>query len=222
MRRIAFAAGIASVLIIAGLFLPARHSLSIRAENGVSLPAAVRYRIDPKRSKFMVNADRTGLAWFKGHSHRIAVRDFSGEASLTPDILNPASLSMTIRADSLEETDPVFTPEQKAIIKKELETIVLETAKYPEITFKSTDIKGGMKDGRFDVKIGGDLTLHGVTRHIVIPAAVTLTGDELRAVGEFDVNRKKFNVNATNAFHGTVRVKHDLKFIFDIIAERIS
>ena len=141
----------------------------------------------------MVNADRTGLAYFKGQSHRIAVRDFSGEASLTMDALNPASLSMTIQANSLEETDPVFTPEQKKIIKKELDEIVLESAKYPEITFKSTDI----------------------------PATVTVQGDTLRATGEFELNRKKYGVNATNAFYGMVRVKHDLKFIFDIIGQRI-
>lgn len=221
MRRIVFILCAASVLTLAGLHLPGRNVHPTKAETVSSAQTLVQYRIDPQRSKFMVNADRTGMAYFKGHSHRIAVRDFSGEASLTTDVLNPASLSMTIKADSLEETDPVFTPEQKQIIKKELDGIVLESAKYPEITFKSTDVTGTMKNGAFDIEIGGDLTLHGVTRHIVIPATVTVDGDTLRAQGEFELNRKKFNVNATNAFHGLVRVKHDLKFIFDIIAERI-
>jgi len=184
-----------------------------------TLPA--QYKIDPARSNFMVNADRAGLAWFKGHSHRIAVRDFQGEASLMPDALNPASLSMTIRSNSLEETDPVFTPEQKAMIKKELDEIVLESDKYPEITFNSTAVKGTIKNGAFEVKINGDLTLHGVKRQITIPAVVTLDGNDLRAVGEFEIDRKDFNVNATNAFHGMVRVKHTLKFVFDIIGRRI-
>src|SRR5215213_10832035 len=85
-----------------------------------------RYRIDASKSKFMVHANRTGPLWFKGHSHRIAVRDFSGEASLMPDFVNPASLQMTVRAASLEETDPVFTQKEKDIINKELKEIVLE------------------------------------------------------------------------------------------------
>lgn len=151
----------------------------------------------------------------------IAPRDFSGEASLSLDVLNPASLEMTIKSASLEETSDVFTPQQKGIIKKELETIVLETAKYPDITFKSTDVTGTMKNGAFDVKIGGDMTLHGVTQHVVIPATVTINGDTLRAIGEFSLDRKKFNVNATNAFKGLVRVKHKLRFTFDIIGKRI-
>lgn len=185
------------------------------------LSPIVRYQIDSGKSKFMIHASRGGLGWFKGHDHEIAVRDFSGNAELTLDLINPASLEMTIRADSLEETGADFTAQQKDIIKKELKEIVLETGKYPEITFKSTDVKGSLNNGQFDVKIGGDMTLHGVTKHIVIPARVSASGDNLRAQGEFSINRKDFKVNATNAFHGFVRVKHKLKFTFDIVGHKV-
>lgn len=180
----------------------------------------VRYDIDASKSKFFVHAYRGGPAYFKGHDHLIAVRDFSGQAALTLDALNPASLSLNIRAASLEETSDVFTPQQKGIINKELEEIVLETAKYPEITFKSSEVKGGLKNGQFDLKIGGDLTLHGVTKHIVIPATVTVEGDALHAKGEFELDRTKFNVKATSAFHGLIRIKNKLKFTFDIAGRR--
>ena len=180
----------------------------------------VRYDIDASKSKFFVHAYRGGPAYFKGHDHLIAVRDFSGQAALTLDALNPASLSLNIRAASLEETSDVFTPQQKGIINKELEEIVLETAKYPEITFKSSEVKGGLKNGQFDIKLGGDITLHGVTKHIVIPATVTVEGDALHAKGEFELDRTKFNVKATSAFHGLVRIKNKLKFIFDIVGRR--
>src|SRR5215204_380376 len=183
---------------------------------------SARYQIDASRSKFMVKASRGGIAWFKGHNHLIAVRDFSGEADLSLNVINPASLQMLIRADSLEETSDEFTPAQKQIINKELDEIVLESAKYPEITFKSTDVTGKFVNGAFEAEIGGEMTLHGVTRHIVIPATVTVSGDSLRAHGEFEINRKKFNVSATDAFHGFVRVKHELNFTFDIVAERIA
>lgn len=183
-------------------------------------PVVMSYRLDASRSKFIVHAHRGGLAWFKGHDHLIGVRDFSGTAELTPDALNPASLQITIKAASLEETSDVFTPQQKGIIKKELEEIVLETAKYPEITFHSTDVKGNLKNNAFEVKIGGDITLHGVTKHIVIPATVTVQGETIHAVGKFDLNREDFKVKATSAFHGMVRVKGKLSFVFDIIGVR--
>ncbi len=206
---------------LASLFLVGATTSAVQLPVKIPDTAAVSYRIDPTRSKFTVLASRSGLAWFKGHSHDLAIRDFSGIAELTPGDINPASLTITIRADSLEETSDVFTPQQKQIINKELDEIVLKAAKYPEITFKSTDVKGSLKNGQFEIEIGGDITMHGVTRHIIIPATVTVDGDTLRAVGEFSLDRKKFNINATNAFHGLVRVKHKLKFTFDIVASRV-
>lgn len=182
---------------------------------------ALRYEIDKSRSKFMVKASRGGLAWFKGHSHYLAVRDYSGQATLDLAAINSASLTMTIAADSLEETDPWFTQQQKDIIKRELDEIVLESAKYPTITFTSTEVKGKFKDGRFEVKITGDITLHGVTKRIVIPAAVTANADTLNAKGAFTLDRSDFNVKATSAFNGLVRVKDKLKFTFDINARRV-
>ena len=169
----------------------------------------------------MVRAFAGGLLFFKGHDHFVKVGDFTGEAELTPGALNPASLQLRVRADSLEETGSVFTPQQKQIINKELREIVLETAKYPEITFKSTDVTGNLTGGQYEAKIGGDLTLHGVTRHIVIPATVTLSGNDLRARGEFTVNRGDYKVKATSAVHGLVRVRDKLKFTFDIVAHQI-
>lgn len=181
----------------------------------------VRYRLDAAQSRFMVRAFAGGLLFFKGHDHFIAVRDFSGEAQLTPGATPPASLQITIRADSLVETRDVFTEQQKQIINRELREIVLETVKYPEITFRSTDVMGVLTGGQFEARIGGDLTLHGVTRHIVIPAQVTIGGNTLRARGEFTVNRSDFNVHATSALHGTIRVRDKLKFTFDILGHQV-
>lgn len=181
----------------------------------------LRFQLDPSQSKFIARALRGGLLWFKGHEHLVAARNFRGTAEISPDKITPASLELTVDANSLEETSDEFTPQQKQIINKELRDIVLEPAKYPEIVFKSTDIEGKLiAPGQYDLKIGGNLTLHGVTRHIVIPTKVTLTNDTLRAVGEFSIDRGDFKVKATSAFHGLVRVRDKVKFAFDIVGRR--
>src|SRR5215208_6510630 len=192
-----------------------------RANVEVGNQNVARYRLDFGQSKFMVRAFSGGLLWFKGHDHFVMAREFSGEAQLTPGAASPASLQMTVLADSLVETRDVFTEQQKQIINKELREIVLETAKYPEITFKSTEIAGNLTGGQFEAKIGGDLTLHGVTRHISIPAQVTLSSDTLRGRGEFTVSRGDYKVKATSAVHGLVRVRDKLKFTFDIVARQV-
>ena len=191
-----------------------------RAAGGTGRQAPAVYRLDPSHSKFMIRAFAGGLLWFKGHDHFVAARDFEGEARLTPGSVSPASLNVSVRAASLAETREVFNAQQKKIIDGELRDIVLEPEKYPDITFKSTDVAVDARGGVFRVKLGGDLTLRGVTRRVVIPAEVTLEGPDLRARGEFAVRRSDFRVPATSAFHGTVRVRDRLKVSFDIVARR--
>lgn len=186
-------------------------------------PATLRFRLDASRSKFIAHGLRGGLLWFKGHEHLIAARDFTGEAQVTPAVLTPASLQITVNAATLAETSDAFTEQQKQIINRELREIVFEPDKYPQIIFRSTQVSGktvGNNNNSFEVKIKGDLTLHGVTRNITIPAKVSISGNELRAAGEFSIDRSDFNVKATSAFHGMVRVRNKVKFTFDIIGER--
>ncbi|HKG13371.1 MAG TPA: YceI family protein [Pyrinomonadaceae bacterium] len=191
-----------------------------RAVGQTAAQSTVVYRLDAARSKFVIRAFAGGVLWFKGHDHFVAARDFDGEARLTPGSVNPASLTLNVRAASLAETRDVFTEQQKKIIDGELRDIVLEPDKYPEITFKSTEVSAEARGGVFKVMLGGDLTLRGVTRRVRIPAEVTLEGDALRARGEFEIKRGDFKVPATSAFHGTVRVRDRLKIMFDIVARR--
>jgi polyisoprenoid-binding protein YceI len=184
-------------------------------------PATVTYNLDPSQSKFMAHANRSGLLWFKGHSHHLAASDFSGQVQLTPDTITPASLRLVVKAASLHETGADFTEPQKQIINKELKEIVLHPDQYPDITFQSTNVTAkALGADRYDLKINGNLTLHGVTRPVTIPAIVTLKGDTLRAVGKFDIDRDDYKVKATSAFHGLVRVDDDIKFEFDILGRR--
>ena len=184
-------------------------------------PATVTYILNPSQSKFMAHANRSGLLWFKGHSHHLAASDFSGEVEITPDTVVPASLRLVVKAASLHETGADFTEPQKQIINKELREIVLHPDQYPDITFQSTNVTAKSSgSGRYDVKIDGNLTLHGVTKRITIPAVVTVSGNDLRAVGEFSIDRDDFNVKATSAAHGMVRVSNKVKFEFDIVGRK--
>jgi len=199
-------------LILAALMAP----VSLSAP-----PATVTYNLDAGQSKFMAHANRSGLLWFKGKSHHLAASDFSGQVDLTPETITPASLHLVVKAASLHETGAAFTDQQKQIIDKELKDIVLLPDQYPDITYQSTNVTAkALGAGRYDVKINGNLTLHGVTRSVTIPATVTLNGSTLRATGEFSIDRDDYKVKATSAAHGLVRVDNDIKFEFDIVGRR--
>jgi polyisoprenoid-binding protein YceI len=184
--------------------------------------ATQRYGLDAAQSKFIAHALAGGLLWFKGHDHLVAVRDFTGEAQLDPESLGASSLQITAKAGSMVETSSVFTDAQKQIINKELREIVLLPDQYPDIVFKSTNVTGkAAGNNQYDLRIAGDLTLHGVTRPITIPTKVTVTGNDLRAQGEFSIDRGDFKVKATSAMHGLIRVRDKVKFTFDIVGHRL-
>ena len=179
------------------------------------------YTLDASQSKFIARAHAGGLLWFKGKDHFVAVREFTGEAQITPGSITPASLEITAKAASLVETRDVFTEPQKQIINKELREIVLEPDKYPDIVFKSTSVTGKATGAEvYALQIDGNLTLHGVTRRITIPTEVTLTGNDMRARGKFSIDRDDFGVKATSAFHGMVRVRNNIDFTFDIVGHQ--
>jgi polyisoprenoid-binding protein YceI len=187
-----------------------------------SQTTATRYRINTRQSQFTVHAYRGGLLWLLGHDHIFAVRDFTGEAQATPGTLTPASFEIRVKADSLAETQAKFTEQQKQMINDATHKQVLETSLYPEITFKSTDISTEKtSENDFKAKIGGDLTLHGVTRHIVIPAQVKMSRDTLHASGEFSVDRSDYKVKTKSIKGGTIGMRDKVKFSFDIVAASV-
>ncbi len=235
MRIAKLSGAMFSIAIIAGVlgyqFNHHSHTLLIASDAAINevadkkLPppnSLHRYSLDAAQSKFIAHALAGGLLWFKGHDHLVAVRDFTGEARLDPGSLAVSSLEITAKSGSMVETSGVFTDAQKQIINKELREIVLEPDKYPEIVFRSTSVTGkAAGNNQYDLKIAGDLTLHGVTRAITIPTKITVTGNDLRAQGEFSIDRGDFKVKATSAFHGLVRVRDKVKFEFDIVGHRL-
>jgi polyisoprenoid-binding protein YceI len=171
--------------------------------------------------KFIAHAFAGGLFWFKGHDHYLAARDFSGDVQLIPGTVTPASLRLVVKTNSLEETGSVFTDAQKKIINKEVHDIVLLPDKYPEIVFQSTSVTAKpAAAGQYDLKIVGNLTLLGVTRQETIPVKLSLSNNDLQAVGQFSIDRSNYKVKATSAFHGLVRVRDKVRFEFDVVGHR--
>ena len=70
------------------------------------------------------------------------------------------------------------------------------------------------------MKIVGNLTLLGVTKQETIPVKLSLSNNDLQAVGEFSIDRGDYKVKATSAAHGTVSVRDKVRFEFDIVAHR--
>ena len=186
--------------------------------NTAAATAGIRYRLDAGQSKFNVHVLVGGLLSSFGHNHNIAIRDFSGEADLTPNAIAPASLQMTIKADSLTVLDKVSASDKQEIEAK-MRNEVLETGQHPSIIFKSTSISANPTgEGQYEVQIWGDVAMHGVSKSIWFKAEMNLSGNSLRTKGEFALRQSDFKIKPVSAAGGTIKVKDELKFTFEIVA----
>jgi polyisoprenoid-binding protein YceI len=183
------------------------------------LPVPGVYRIIPEQSKIQIKAGTAGVFGFMGHGHTIVPKTFSGQLTMSPQNTPLPALTLRIDAKSLQETAD-FKAEDKIKIEKQLHEEVLETTRYPEILFQSTGVRYTMRPGHvFETQIEGDLTLHGVTRKITIPATVLDTGPSLRASGRVKLERKDYNIETKSAGGGTVKVDKTLEVDFDIVLQ---
>jgi polyisoprenoid-binding protein YceI len=186
---------------------------------GLNPPDVRRYHVDAGQSEFMVHAFVGGLLSGFGHNHNIAIKDISGETQFTDGTVVPASLRLRIRADSLKVTDKVSDSDRQTI-EKTMNEQVLETGKYPEITFNSTTIEViKNSDTQYQGNIWGDLTLHGVTHNIFIKSQLTFDQKTVRARGEFSLKMTDYSIKPPSVAGGTITVKDTLKFNFNILSQ---
>jgi polyisoprenoid-binding protein YceI len=180
----------------------------------------VTYLIDKSSSKFTVRAFATGMLSSLGHSPTFAIRDFDGNLEFSLEALNQTSLRIHVKADSLEIMDDIKSTDRQEM-ESTMNQRVLETAKYPEIEFASTSVAATqLGEGRYQANLNGTLALHGASRPVTIPTQVTLMGDMLRAGGEFPLLQSSFGIAPVSVAGGTLKLKDEIKFAFDIVARK--
>jgi polyisoprenoid-binding protein YceI len=182
----------------------------------------VRYVLEPKGSTFVVRAFATGLLSSFGHNPTIAIPDFQGEVQFAPDSLQNSTLRLVIPAASLTVTGDISGKDREEI-RRRMHEEVLEADGFEEIIYECEQNISAQKlsEGHYAVALKGELTLHGVTRTEPISARVTMTGEMLRAVGDFSIRQNDYEIRPVSAAGGTVKLKDELKFSFDIVARKI-
>ena len=183
----------------------------------MTMEAAIAgYLIEAGISRFTVRGSAGGLLSGLGHNPVVSVTDFTGEAQWDPSAPAQASLRLRIRAAALAVQNDISDKDRREM-ERVMKAEVLETDKYPDIVFESTGASASA-NGRVD--IDGDLTLHGITRKQRISAQLALTGDMLRAFGEFSILQTDYRIKLASVAGGALKLKDELKFSFDIVARK--
>ncbi len=186
-----------------------------------SAPASgARYEIDPFKSIVEVRTESSGLLSAFGHEHRLMVQKLAGTIEADLAELAHATLVLRIAAGSLAVVDDESQKDRPAI-EKEMNEHVLEVAKFPAIEFKSRSVEVKSIKGEVGtVEITGDLTLHGQTRPIRVPARVEIHGENVHATGKMRLKQTDFGISPTSAVAGAVKVADEIVILFDVVAVR--
>jgi polyisoprenoid-binding protein YceI len=186
----------------------------------VATDAAIRYRIDVGMSRFTVRAFATGLFSSLGHNPTLAIRDYAGEATFVSSNPEQSTIRISVKPASLTVTDDV-SQKDRADIENRMNQDVLETSVYPEIVFESSEVAASrLGDDRYTANVTGNLALHGITRQEKISAQVSVTGDVLRAYGEFSLRQSDYGIKLVSVAGGTLKVKDEVKIAFDFTARK--
>ena len=111
------------------------------------------YAVEPYHTRILFSVSHMGFTTYFG--------DFtgaSGTLTLNPKSAAASALDVSVPVDSVSTTNAKLDGELKS-------PDWFDAAKYPTITFKSTKVT---RAGANMAKVNGDLTMHGVTKPVVL------------------------------------------------------
>jgi polyisoprenoid-binding protein YceI len=165
--------------------------------------------IDTANSRVTVYAYKSGLFSFAAHDHEISAPVASGMI----EDQDKLSVAFTVRAAEMKVVDPNASEKDRAKIREEMLGVkVLDSARFPEITFISTRI---IPDGIEKWIVAGQLTLHGQTR----PITLQVRRDHDRYVGQVKIKQRDFGIQPIAVAGGTIKVKDEVKIEFSFITK---
>jgi polyisoprenoid-binding protein YceI len=172
--------------------------------------SAVERPIDTDKSIIRIHVRKSGLFSAAGHEHWVAAPIAQGSI----DERESSHIAFTFDARKLTvEPDNALSAEKQAEVQQTMQEKVLESERYPEISFRSTSVT---KTGTDTWTVRGVLKLHGHTN----PVSATVRKDQDRYVGSCRIKQADFGIQPVSAGGGLVKVKNEIEVEFTVMAAR--
>ncbi|RAU23388.1 hypothetical protein CU669_04465 [Paramagnetospirillum kuznetsovii] len=157
-----------------------------------------QYQVDKSHAKIIFSFNHLGFSTSYG-----LFSDFDATLTVDSKAVDKSALAVTVNMDGVLTTVPKFDAHLKS-------PDLFDTAKYPTASFKSTSIE---VTGPTSGKISGELTLHGVTKPVVLDA--TLAGSGIHPMN------KKY----VAGFNATTKVKRSdfgLAYAVPVVGDEVT
>ncbi|MDR3515700.1 MAG: YceI family protein [Azospirillaceae bacterium] len=144
---------VAAFLIAASLAVPAWAQTG--PTNDVAKVEGGQFALDKSHAKILFSVNHFGFSVYYG-----MFTDFDAKLQFDPKQLTKSNVDVTVQLAGIDTTNPKLDAHLKS-------ADFFDAEKFPTATFKSTAIE---VTGPTTGKITGDLTLHGVTKPVVLDA----------------------------------------------------
>ena len=156
--------------------------------NGWAAAQTETWHLDPPHSAAQFSVRHMGISTVRGTFTKV-----SGDVTYSASDPTKSSLEVTIDANSVDTRVEMRDNDLRG-------PHFLDVAKFPTITFKS---KGVAAAGAGKLKVTGHLTIHGVTKEVVLdvegptsPAKDPMGNPHMGASATTTINRSDFGVSA--------------------------
>ena len=176
---------------------------------GQASAATTTYQIDPRHSSAGFGITHLMISTVRGEFHGV-----NGTVVWDDGDPSKSSVNVTIDATTVDTQEPGRDSDLKS-------PNFFDVVKYPAITFKSTKVEAA---GPGKLKVTGDLTIHGMTKQVVLEATAPKSPikdpwgmTRTAASGSTKVNRKDFGlVWNKNLDGGGVMIGDDVAITLDV------
>jgi polyisoprenoid-binding protein YceI len=163
--------------------------------------------IDVAKSLLTIHVGKTGAFSMAGHEHWIDAPIAHGQFSEGA----AAKVEFAVDARKLKVRPGKEPAKDVPKVQEAMQSEVLESAKYPEILFRSTKVTS---TGAQSWEVTGTLSLHGVSK----PVAVRVRRQGDIYTGSARIKQTDFGIKPISAGGGAVKVKDELEITFQIHA----
>ena len=145
--------------------------------SGAALHAA-EFEVDGQRSKV------TFIGTKNEGSHTGGFQELTGQMSVEGNDPTTLAASVVINVDSMYSDDDKLTAHLKS-------PDFFEVKRYPQAKFVSTAVAKTPTG----YNLTGNLTMHGVTRRLTVPADITVTAEGVQLSTKFKINRHDWKIS---------------------------
>jgi len=175
--------------------------------------------IDRATSTATIAVGKAGVFSFAaGHTHEVSGPVEGGAVTFDAQDASRSRVELVILTRALQVSakgePPDDVPKVQAAMQGEK---VLDSARFPKITFTSTAVKGVRDAPSFDATVTGTLTIRDRSQPVTAIVHVQRTAAALTATGRFTIRQTAFGIQPISVA-GVVKVEDELKIAFTVVA----